>query len=141
MVNANIFFQGNQRGFLSWFLSWVNLDVGFPLCFYDGMTESAKAGLQYVFATYIIIMIVVIIAVSQRSLRMQRIISQLDGIHILVSMLYISFLKLFCTVIDIFTFVIIFSEGEGDIIVWFFTGLRISVALSLSPSLFWDLSH
>ena len=124
MVNANIFFQGNQRGLLFWFLSWVNLDVGFPLCFYDSMTESAKAGLQYVFPTYIIIMIVFIIAVSQRSLRMQRIISQLDGIHVLVSMLYISFLKLFRTVIGTFTFVTIVSEGEDDKVVWFFDGTQ-----------------
>ena len=124
MVNASIFFQGNQRGFLFWYLSWVNLDVGFPLCFYDGMTESAKAGLQYVFPTYIIIMIVVIIAVSQRSLRMQRIISQHDGIHVLGSMFYISFLKLFRTVIDTFTFVTIVSEGEDDKIVWFFDGTQ-----------------
>ena len=140
MVNANIFFQGNQRGFLFWFLSWVNLDVGFPLCFYDGMTESAKAGLQYVFPTYIIIMIVVIIAISQRSLRMQRIISQLDGIHVLVSMFYISFLKLFRIVIDTFTFVTIVSEGEGDKIVWFFDGNQdisdpISIFLILLGSL------
>ena len=92
MVNANIIFQGNQRGFLFWFLSWVNLDIGFPLCFYDGMTESAKAGLQYVFPTY---MIAVIIIVSQRSLRMQRIISQLDAIPVFVSTFYISFLTLF----------------------------------------------
>ena len=122
MVNANIFFQGNQRGFLFWFLSWVNLDIGFPLCFYDGMTESAKAGLQYVFPTYIILMIAAIIIVSQRSLRMQRIISQLDGIHVLVSMFYISFLKLFRTVIDTFTFVTIVTESEEDKIVWFFNG-------------------
>ena len=140
MVNANIFFQGNQRGFLFWFLSWVNLDIGFPLCFYDGMTESAKAGLQYVFPTYIILMIAAIIMVSQRSLRMQRIISQLDGIHVLVSMFYISFLKLFRTVIDTFTFVTIVTESEEDKIVWFSNGNQkisdpISIFLILLGSL------
>ena len=124
MVNANIFFQGNQRGFLFWFLSWVNLDIGFPLCFYDGMTESSKAGLQYVFPTYIIVMIAAIIVISQHSLRMQRIISQLDGIHVLVSMFYISFLKLFRTVIDTFTFVTIATEGERNKTIWFFDGTQ-----------------
>ena len=124
MVNANILFQGNQRGFLFWFLSWVNLDIGFPLCFYDGMTESAKVGLQYVFPTYIIAMIVFIITVGRYSTQMQRLISQHDGIHVLVSMFYISFLKLFRTVIDTFTFVTIVSEGEKDDIVWFFDGTQ-----------------
>ena len=122
MVNAKIFFMGNQGGFLFWFLSWVNLDIGFPLCFYDGMTGSAKAGLQYVFPMYIILMIALIIAISQNSLRIRRLISQLDGIHVLATMLYITFLKLFRTVVDTFTFVTIVSEGEKDSIVWLFDG-------------------
>ena len=122
MVNANIFFMGNQGGFLFWFLSWVNLDIGFPLCFYDGMTGSAKAGLQYVFPMYIILMIAFIITISQNSLRIRRLISQLDGIHVLATMLYITFLKLFRTVIDTFTFVTIVSEGKKDSIVWLFDG-------------------
>ena len=88
------------------------------------MTESAKAGLQYVFPTYIIVVIAAIIVVSQRSLRMQRINSQLDGIHVLVSMFYISFLKLFRTVIDTFTFVTIATEGERNKTVWFFDGTQ-----------------
>ena len=140
MVNANILFRENQGGFLYWFLSWVNLDIGLPLCFYDGMTESAKAGLQYVFPTYIIAMIVFIIIVSRYSAQMQRFISQHDGIHVLVSMFYISFLKLFRTVIDTFTFVTIVSEGKRDSIVWFFDGTQeisdpISVFLILLGSL------
>lgn len=124
MVNANIFFQGSQSGFLFWFLSWFNLDIGFPLCFYDGMTESAKLGLQYVFPTYIILMIAFIILISQHSLRMQRILSQLNGIHVLVSMFYISFLKLFRTAIDTITFVTIVTESKADSIVWFFDGTQ-----------------
>ena len=121
MVNVNIFFQGNQSGFLFMFLSWVNMDIGFPICFYDGMTETAKLGLQYIFPTYIILLIALIIALSQHSLLVQRILSQLDGIHVLVSMLYVAFLKLFRTVIDTVTFVNIVSEDKKrSEVVWFF---------------------
>ena len=67
-------------------------------------------------------MIGLIITISQNSLRIQRLISQLDGIHVLATMLYITFLKLFRTVIDTFTFVTIVSEGEKDSIVWLFGG-------------------
>ena len=133
MVNSNIFLQRNKSGFLFWFLSWANMDSGFPMCFYDGMTEPAKLGLQYLFPTYIIIMIAIIIVLSQRSLPMQRILSHLDAIHMLVTMLYISFLKLFRTVIDTFTFVSIVSEnGDEEDVVWFFDGtLKASNATSV----------
>ena len=123
MVNSNIFLRRNESGFLFWFLSWMNMDSGYPVCFYDGMTEPAKLGLQYVFPAYIIFMIVFIIVLGQYSLSIQRIVSHLDGIHMLVTMLYISFLKLFRTVIDTFTFVSIISEnGEEEDVVWLFDG-------------------
>ena len=123
MVNSNIFLQRNKSGFLFWFLSWANMDSGFPMCFYYGMTEPAKLGLQYLFPTYIIIMIAIISVLSRQSLAMQRILSQLDGLHMLATMLYISFLKLFRTVIDTLTFVSLVSEnGEEEDVIWFFDG-------------------
>lgn len=48
-VNSNILFQSNNRGFLFIWVSLLNLELGFPLCFYDGMSEAAKAGLQCIF--------------------------------------------------------------------------------------------
>ena len=141
MVNSNILLRSNKSGFLFWFLSWTNVDSGYPVCFYDGMTEPAKLGLQYVFPAYIIFMIVIIIVLGQYSLPMQRILSHLDGIHMLATMLYISFLKLFRTVRDTFTFVSIVSEnGDEEDVVWFFDGTLeasnpISVILILLGSL------
>ena len=141
MVNSNIFLRRNKSGFLFWFLSWTNMDSGFQICFYNGMTEPAKLGLQYVFPTYIIIMIAIIILLGQGSLLIQRILFHLDGIHMLATMLYISFQKLFRTVIDTFTFVTITSENkEEEESVWFFDGTLeasnpISVILILLGSL------
>ena len=141
MVNSNIFLRRNKSGFLFWFLSWANMGSGFPICFYDGMTEPAKLGLQYVFPAYIIFMIVFITVLGQYSLSMQRILSHLDAIHMLVTMLYISFLKLFHIVIDTFTFVSIVSDNrEEEDVVWFFDGTLeasnpISVILILLGSL------
>ena len=72
---------------------------------------------------------------------MQRILSQLNGIHMLATMLYISFLKLFHIVIGTFTFVSIVSEnGEVEDVIWFFDGTLeannpISVILILLGSL------
>ena len=92
---------------------------------YDGMTESAKLRLQYTFPAYIILTIAIIIGLSQCSLPLQRTLSHFDYLHMLVTMLYISFLKLFRTAIDTFTFVSIVSENEEEEdVVWFFDGTQ-----------------
>ena len=65
MVNSNILLRRNKSGSVLWFLSWANMDSGFSICFYDGMTEPAKLGIQYLSPAYIIIMIAIISVLSQ----------------------------------------------------------------------------
>ena len=36
-ANTSIFYQPAKLRFISIFLSWLNLEVGFDACFYDGM--------------------------------------------------------------------------------------------------------
>ena len=40
----NVFISGMRI-----FVSLMNLNLGFPLCFYDGMTTAIKTGLQFIF--------------------------------------------------------------------------------------------
>ena len=35
------------------FLSLINLNIGYPICFYNGMSETVKIALQFVFPVYI----------------------------------------------------------------------------------------
>lgn len=123
-VNANIYFQqGGGRGPLFWFVSWIILEQGFPLCFYDGMTETVKLLLQYIFPTYVVILIVAITKFSQHSKLMQRFVSRFDGTHVLATMLFLIYNKLLRTVIDTNTFTNIVVEDEDEPrIVWFFDG-------------------
>ena len=124
-VNANIYFRGAGQGFLFWFVSWVNLELGFPLCFFDGMNEAEKIGLQYAFPTYLLLMIGGIILLSQRSKLMQRIVARHSGIHVLATMFYLTYSKILRTVIDGTTLVTLVIEDSGKSeTVWFFDGNR-----------------
>ena len=49
---------------------WLNLDMGFETCFYDGMTPLARAGLGLVFPAYLFILMVLFIFLASRSLRL-----------------------------------------------------------------------
>ena len=47
------------------FLFILNLKLGFPLCFYNGMTELWKAGLSLLFPLYLLTIVVVLIILSR----------------------------------------------------------------------------
>ena len=61
-ANGNVFLPSDTA--LRFFVSWVNLDLGIETCFYDGMDSYAKVLLQLAFPTYIILLSVLIIIVS-----------------------------------------------------------------------------
>ena len=52
----NVFISGMRI-----FVSLMNLNLGFPLCFYDGMTTPIKTGLQFIFPVYLWTIVIVFI--------------------------------------------------------------------------------
>ena len=64
-ANQAVFFPHNiNNSFLSWFIAWMNLDLGFEVCFYNGMDAYAKTGLLFVFPVYIWCIVILIIVSS-----------------------------------------------------------------------------
>ena len=118
-VNSSVLFP-STRGFLFIWVSLLNLELGFPLCFYDGMTEAVKAGLQCVFPLYLLCMSLGLIFLGQRSRRVARLLSS-HGIQVLATILYLSFSKMLRYVIDILSFATLFSD-ERNRILWLFDG-------------------
>ncbi len=119
-VNANILFQANNRGFLFIWVSLLNLELGFPLCFYDGMNEVAKAGLQCVFPIYLLLICFFIIILSRRSSRIAKLTSS-QALQVLATLIYLCFSKMLRYVIDILTFATLNSKA-GDRVIWLFDG-------------------
>ena len=48
-INRSIFLPTDTRNILTVFIAWMNLDLGFETCFYDGMTAYAQTWLQFAF--------------------------------------------------------------------------------------------
>ena len=51
------------------YLALLNLGVGYPLCFYNGMTEIVKSWLQLVFPAYLLVLVALVVIVSRYSMR------------------------------------------------------------------------
>ena len=72
-ANKTVFFPHAGNNVLTVFIAWMNLDLGFPTCFYDGMDAYVQTWLQFVFPIYIWFLICLIIITSRYSKFMTRI--------------------------------------------------------------------
>ena len=123
----------NHEVYLSVFhivISLLNLELGFPLCFYEGMSTTAKVGYQFIFPVYIWSIVIGIIIVSNYSIRVSNLIAG-SSVQVLATLFYLSFSKVLRTVIDIFspsTLHLMTYNSSNDSytysekIVWFYNG-------------------
>ena len=103
------------------FISWLNLNLGFPLCFYNGMTELWKAGLCLVFPFCLLLIVGILIVLSRFSTKVSNRLSR-SSIQVLVTVVHLSFTKLLQAVIDVFSSSLIFVEGKQTREVWYNSG-------------------
>ena len=103
-------------------ISILNLNLGFPLCFYNGMTELWKAGLSVLFPLYLLTIVVVIIILSRHSVRLSNRIAH-SSVQVLVTVVHLSFTKLLLAIVDVFTPVQLYNSTMNNLInVWFNDG-------------------
>ena len=118
-INEKIFFNENIStfSFIRLFISIFNLDLGFEMCFYDGMNEIGKTGLQFVFPVYLWPMIIVIVYLSRWSHRFQVGVSK-TSVPVFATLILLSYAKLLRTAISVFSFVDIKSSTSGTLRAW-----------------------
>ena len=73
-INDSVFLVNNNNvfKFLKVLISFVNLDLGVEMCFYDGMDTYAKMWLQLFFPFYLLVIAISIIMISRYSSRVLR---------------------------------------------------------------------
>jgi len=113
-INENLFFNEKQFSFLRVFISFINLDLGFDMCFYDGMTQIAKTGFQFVFPVYLWLIIMIIIFMGKFYFR-RRNLSSYPVVPVLATLILLSYSKLLRTTISVFSFMTIhYTTNESD---------------------------
>ena len=132
-VNTSTFFNQSILNPLKVVVSLVNLDLGFPMCFYNNMDDADKAGLQFAFPSYLLILTMATILVChyclQRSpttstgfslYRVSTIIGE-RAVGVLSTLIYLSYSKMLRNVIDILTYSTVHLPSS-DMYVWFYDG-------------------
>lgn len=113
--------QTNYYSYLLVFLSIINLDLGYPLCFYNGMNDVVKSGMQFVFPMYVWLIVAIIVFVSHYSVTVSNLISN-RAVQVLITLIHLSYAKILATVIDIFSQTELHIENQTSIRVWFTSG-------------------
>jgi transcription initiation factor TFIID subunit 2/histone acetyltransferase MYST3 len=83
----------STTNFVSVFISWLNLDIGFDVCAYEGMTIAHKAVLQLAFPAYVVFLVVVVIIIGEYSSKFATVVGKGNPVAVLATMILISFTK------------------------------------------------
>ena len=83
---------------LSQVISWINLDFGFEVCFYNGMDSYAKQWLQFAFPLYLWIIIIIIIELCKRYGKISRLMGS-HAVPVLSTLTFLSYTKLVRTIV------------------------------------------
>ena len=99
--HATFFPPNTTNSFLSWFIAWINLDLGIETCFYNGLDAYVKTWLQFVFPLYIWFLVITIIVLSHYSTFAARL-SGRNAVPVLATLFLMSYAKLLRIIITVF---------------------------------------
>ena len=103
------------------FVSLMNLNLGFPMCLYNGMTPTVKSAIQFVYPVYLWVLIIGFIIFSHYSTRISNRTAS-SSVQVLASLIHLSFSKVLITCIDIIAYVPVHTAQEGTVVVWYGDG-------------------
>ena len=98
--HATFFPLDTTNSFLSWFIAWINLDLGIETCFYNGLDAYVKTWLQFVFPLYIWFLVITIIVLSHYYTLAARL-SGRNSVQVLATLFLISYAKLLRIIISL----------------------------------------
>ena len=104
-ANADTYFLSlKETNFVNVFISWLNLDIGFDVCFNDSdKVILYKALLQLAFPAYVIILVIIVIVASECSSKFAKIVGKGNPVAVLATLILLSYAKFFNTIFTSFS--------------------------------------
>ena len=113
-IDRQHFMPFEQPNFYSMAIAWLNLDVGFDVCFFNGLNAYTKAWLQLIFPVYIILIVVAVLISSHYSKRFASLVSKKNPVATLATLILISYAKLLHNIIEILSSAILQYTAEDE---------------------------
>ena len=97
--------------------AFLGLEINYPLCFYNGMTEVWKYGLKIFYPVYLIAILIFIIILCRFSVRLSNKISG-SSVQLLVTVVHLSFSRILILMLNVFTSIDIYTSTNETKHVW-----------------------
>ena len=120
-VNRAIFIPQGTTNILTVFVAWLNLDIGIVTCFFDGMDTYTLTWLQYVFPCYIWFLAIVIVLISQKSVRISRFLGN-NPVSVLTTLFLLSYASILRTIITALSPTTLDYPDNRTRVVWRYDG-------------------
>ena len=115
-TNYSTFFPSTS--FFTVFVAWLNLKLGIDTCFFEGMDSYWKTWISLVFPTYLLFLIVIVIIVSENSIRFAHLIGKKNPIATLDTLILLSYVKFIQLITASYSFAILNYPDNSQHIVW-----------------------
>ena len=116
-VKRNLFFSRSTRNPLTVLLAWMNLDLGFQTCFYDGLDAYALTWLQFAFPLYVWLIIGLMIFISRYSITVSKLIGS-NPVAVLATLLLMSYTKILKIIIEVYSYENLDYPDNKTVPVW-----------------------
>ena len=117
-ANHHIYFSQSSNNPAGIFIAWLNLDLGIPTCFYDGMDAYAKTWLQFLFPIYVWGIMGFVVFISDRSSTMTKLLGS-SPVPVLATLFLLSYANVLHTIIAALSPTILHYPSEYRVVwVW-----------------------
>ena len=121
-VNSALFFPPGETNVLTIFISWLNLNFGIEVCFFDGMEMYTMAWLQFVFPVYLSAILIAIIVSTHYSTTVSKFLIRKNAVKVLATLFLLSYTKLLNTSINALSYVTLSYPDGSQKPVWLYDG-------------------
>ena len=113
--SSSTFLPFSKPNFATVFISWLNLEIGFDVCFFDRIDAYWKTLLQLAFPIYIIFLVVMVIFISERWTKFARLLAKRNPVATLATLILLSYTKFLNTIIASLSYAtLIYPNGSGQ---------------------------
>ena len=117
-ANSSTFFPFSSPNLITVIIAFLNLELGIDACFFEGMDTYWKTLLQLAFPAYVIFLVVVVIIISERSIRFARLIGRKNPVATLTTLILLSYTKLISIIITSLSFCLLDYPSGSREVVW-----------------------
>ena len=112
-ANDNTYMPFSTPNFATIFISWLNLEIGFNACLFEGMNPFWKTLLQLAFPTYSIFLVLLIIIISEYSTKFAWLLAKKNPVATLATLILLSYTKYLNMIIATFSYVMLkYPDGS-----------------------------